>query len=238
MLEQERSAIADAEARAVEAVRAGIFSRLRLALDAGGALARRPSDTSQVFRLVVALDYGRLERLRDRLLASAEGRALMRARAAIDSRSVDYDALRALPEHTLGGAYVRALDRDGLDPDLFVPPRHLPSDIAYVAQRARQTHDILHVLTGLGTDIPGEIQLQAFTHGQLGNRTSRAIAVWGTLLYGPGRPRLFRDAYRWFRAGRRARFLLPIAFEDLWREPVVALRARLGIVVPTAGDLD
>jgi ubiquinone biosynthesis protein Coq4 len=48
-----------------------------------------------------------------------------------------------------------------------------------VGQRTRQTHDLWHVLTGLGTDIPGEIALQAFTYEQLHHNFSRLIMSRG-----------------------------------------------------------
>lgn len=228
------TALTAAETRAAEVMKTGgPLARTWLGLHAGFSLALRPSDTVQVFRLVIALDYGRLGLLRDRMLASAEGRALCNARAAIDSRSVDYAWLRTLPADSLGGAYARALERADLDPDFFVPPKHLDPDLAYVAQRVRQTHDIWHALTGLATDIPGEIALQAFTYGQLQSKTSHAIATGGTAIYGWRWPRLFREIRVWSRAGRQAAFLLTVPWEQLWQEPLSELRARFGIEIPS-----
>src|SRR5207344_1606776 len=159
-------------------------ARRRQALRAGLALALNPNDTQQVFYLAAAVDQASLQRATDRLAADPTGRELLRARAAIDTHHVDYAALRALPADTLGGAYARTLAAGSLDPDVFQRPPSLPEDLAYVAQRMRQTHDLWHVLTGLGTDIPGEVALQAFAHAQLGQNFARLIVTFGLLFFG------------------------------------------------------
>ncbi|MFI5308127.1 MAG: Coq4 family protein [Polyangiales bacterium] len=210
--------------------RGGFFTRAGLALRAALALARNPSDTEQVFVLARALDHGTLPRIRRKLDRSEEGRLLLRERPAIDTRNVDFAALRALPEHTLGGAYARMLERNALDPDLFGRPALPDPELSYVAQRIRQTHDLWHVLTGLATDVPGEVALQAFTDAQLHQRFSRLIAIGGVLLYGLRYPRMWRLTRSWYRIGQRVPFLLAVRWEALWQEPLPDVRARLGLV--------
>jgi ubiquinone biosynthesis protein COQ4 len=235
MISQAALEIAQAETEAARLVSNGnLFTRIWLGVRAGFALGRDPNDTSQVFRMVIAFDYDRLERMRARMETSETGRALLRERPAIDSKSVDFAALRALPKDTLGGGYARLLEKAKLDPDLFQPPTVLGPELAYVSQRSRQTHDLWHVLTGLDTDVPGEIMLQAFTWGQFQSRTSRWIAVFGTLHYGFRYPQLWRDIRGWYTAGKRAEFLLAVPWEKLWNEPVAALRERFGIAPVSA----
>ena len=129
----------------------------------------------------------------------------------------------------MGGAYARALAARGLDPDIFQRPPGLPDEIAYVAQRARQSHDLWHVLTGLETDIPGEIALQAFTHAQLGQNFSKLIVRFGLLFYGARYPRAFRMVKRAAAAGRDAKFLLAVRWEDWWADSLADVRARVGL---------
>ena len=52
-----------------------------------------------------------------RLRATHEGRELLDARPELNKDQVDLDALRRLPKHTLGGAYVAHLDDNGLSAD-------------------------------------------------------------------------------------------------------------------------
>jgi ubiquinone biosynthesis protein COQ4 len=210
---------------------ASFITRLRHGLAAGIRLAVDPDDTQQVFLLARAVDREGLPRMRDALLEHAAGRQLLEERPAIDRSSVDFAGLRALPAHTLGGAYVRMLDAQGLDPDIFQRPPGLPDDLAYVAQRARQTHDLWHVLTGLDTSVPSEIALQAFTYGQLKLRLSLLIAIFGVLLFSVRHPQTLSLARRWYERGRRASFLLAVRWEDLWSEPLATVRTKVGLPV-------
>jgi ubiquinone biosynthesis protein COQ4 len=173
------------EARAVRiALEGSRFARLRLALGALVRLLRNPDDTVEVFFLGIAVNAPQLPALMGRMASDAKGLALLCERPTIDSSTVDWQRLRALPSSTLGGAYARYLDDNKLDPDLFQPPPALPEVPRWVAQRIRQTHDIWHVLAGYAPDVEGELALQAFTYAQLGAPSARIIAVLGTLFVG------------------------------------------------------
>jgi ubiquinone biosynthesis protein COQ4 len=210
-------------------------SRLRrfwLGLVAGLRLLRDPRDTQQVFVLATAVDRPRLHLQLAQFRKLPEGRALLRERAAINSQSVDFARLRKLPADTLGGAYVRMLERERLDPDLFQPPPLLSPELTYLVQRIRQTHDVWHVVTGLSTSLPDEVALQAFTNAQLHNSTSRLIVLFGTLVYGLRYPQLRGRVRAWRSAGSRCAFLLTVRWEELWEVPLDQLRERLGLIVP------
>lgn len=213
----------------------GAFARLVVGLRAGTKLALDTGDTEQVFLLARALDYASLPRTLRRLQQTEEGHALLRDRPAIDRASVDFDRLRALPADTLGGAYVRMMDAKGLSPDIFKSPPGVEPNLAYVAQRIRQTHDLWHVLTGLETDVPGEIALQAFTYAQLGLRLSFVLTVFGVLLFGLRHPRTLGLVRTWYRAGRGAPLLLAMRWEARWERPLAEVRAALGL--PSAAEL-
>ena len=212
----------------------GAFARMVVGLRAGMKLALDTTDTEQVFLLARTLDYGSLARKFRRVQLSEEGRALLRDRPAIDRASVDFAHLRSLPADTLGGAYVRMMDGSGLSPDIFKAPPGVEPDLAYVAQRIRQTHDLWHVLTGLATDVPGEVALQAFTHAQLGLRLSFMLTTFGLLIFGLRYPRMFGLVRRWHRIGRQAPLLLAVRWEALWERPLAEVRTALRLPEVTA----
>ncbi|HKU38691.1 MAG TPA: Coq4 family protein [Polyangiales bacterium] len=222
------------EAEAARVARSGSgFARVRQGVTAGLALALDPNDTQQVFYLAQAVDRDSLPRILAELSQHAGGRELMRVRPVIDSKHVDFAALEALPAHTLGGAYARALRAQQLDPDIFeAAPPGLPADQAYLAQRMRQTHDLWHVLTGLATDIPGETALQAFAYAQLRQNFSGLIAVFGLAFFGVRYPRMWSLVRRAARAGKAASYLLAVRWEDHWRESLHDVRRRYGIADP------
>ncbi len=215
------------ERRAIEiALHGSVLARLRVAATALTRLMRNPDDTVEVFLLGITLNAPRLPAFIGRIAADPSGLALLSERPGLDSRSVDWAKLRALPASTLGGAYTRYLDDNGLDPDLFQAPPSLPAIPRWVAQRVRQTHDLWHVLTGYAPDVPGELALQAFTYAQLRMPSAWLIAVLGTLLRAPGSARRVWDGYR---RGQAASFLPVVRFEDLWEKDLEEVRAMLGV---------
>jgi ubiquinone biosynthesis protein COQ4 len=218
------------EAEAVRVALEGSWlARMRVALRAGRRLHQNPDDTRQVFLLGAALNAGRLPRLVERFVADDEGSALLRDDACIDSHAVDYVRLRTLAPDTLGGAYARFLDGNGLDPDLFQAPPGMPPVSAYLAKRLRQSHDIWHVVTGLGPDIPGEIALQAFTYAQTAAPSALLIALLGTLRYAWRRRGLLASVLRAYRLGKRATFLPTVRWERWWERPLADVRRDLGL---------
>lgn len=202
--------------------------RLRIAAGALFRLMRDPDDTRQVFLLGIVANGPSFPGFFLKFASTADGQRLLAERPTIDGKVVE--RLRALPADTLGGAYARYLDGNGLDADLFQAPPGLPDPIGYLAQRMRQTHDIWHVLTGCAPDVPGEIALQAFTYGQMGMPSAGLIALFGTLRFGLRHRRLARDVVRGVAHGRRARFLATVVFEDRWARPLGEVRRELGVV--------
>lgn len=208
------------------AVEGSAWQKARLGLRALSRLLRDPDDTAQVLILGLAINAARLPQLLMRVLAAEGGLRLLAEGPVIDSRTVDFERLRSLPEDSLGGAYARYLDDNGLDPDLFQPPPGLPEVARNLATRVRQTHDIWHVLTGYAPDVPGELALQGFTFAQLRMPSSFLIATLGTAIKAPREARRVWDGYR---RGRDAAFLPVVRFEALWDRPVGEVRAQLGI---------
>ncbi len=180
---------------------------------------RDASDTEQVFVLGILMNRKAYPRFFARFASVEDGDRLIRERPIIDSKNVDYDWLRGLPERSLGFRYAKHLDDNGLDPDLFQPPPGLPASIAYVSQRMRQTHDIWHVLTGYSTQISGESALLAFTHAitsmPMTGFISRAAVVRNGVKLSWLRRN--RDATR---RGQAARFLPSVHWESRWEQPL------------------
>lgn len=213
-----------------EAVRIALEGTARQRLAAGARalyeLVRDTSRTEQVFLLGIVLNGPFFPALVERITAAPGGLDLLAEKPSIDSRSVDFDALRALPESTLGGAYVRYLDTNHLDPDLFQAPPGLPPVAQTIAQRVRQTHDIWHVLTGYHPDVPGELALQGFTFAQLRMPSALLIATIGTLAKAPGEMASVIEGYR---RGLAADFLPPVRFERMWATDLETIRRELHV---------
>src|SRR5207237_6002766 len=125
----------------------------------------------------------RYRRLLEQLAASADGQRILAERPELSSQHVDFEALRALPEDTLGGAYVRHLDGNGITADYqAAATRHVDDpDMAYLMRRFRQTHDVWHALLGIGITGHEEVLIHWFSFGQLRLPVSAMIMVLGSL---------------------------------------------------------
>src|SRR5512146_1938122 len=190
--------------------------------------------THEIHRVEEITGRPRYRRLLAELASSDDGQRLLARRPELSSDHVDYDALRTLPASTLGGAYVRHLDGNHITADYqAAATRHVDDpDMAYLMRRFRQTHDVWHALLGLGITGHEEVIIHWFSFGQLQLPVSALIMLfgsmkhilferrWGALRHSMG------EAYR---AGRDAKPLLGVVWEDRWAEPIADVRADYGI---------
>jgi ubiquinone biosynthesis protein COQ4 len=208
--------------------------RWKRALAALRKVLANPDDTEQVLVFLGLINSGRSTSARlDRFFADPAARRLYDEHRAIDSRTVDLDALAALPEGTLGHTYAKFLRSRGLTPDVFDGPPAGVTDprLSYVIQRMRQTHDLWHVVTGCNTDPAGEIALQAFTFAQIRAPGNALLAAAGMLRGVREKPGIVRDVITLYRTGARARRLPSFAWEDHWATPLSEVRTMLGLPV-------
>jgi ubiquinone biosynthesis protein COQ4 len=122
------------------------------------------------------------------------------------------EALRQLPEGTLGREVVRFWEENQFE----------PIDSGDFIQR---THDVWHVVTGLSASEHDEIMLQAFTRAQVFRPTSAVIVLYG----------LFKGTLTWrelrhsLRHGRLAERLIHWDVESDWATPLSEVRRKLGL---------
>jgi ubiquinone biosynthesis protein COQ4 len=179
------------------------------------------------------LDLSPFEALTRQMREDPDGRWLLERRPRIHSRTLDLPYLRSLPPGTLGEGFLQHLIRNDLLRDVEIPPSPFPmsEEAAYAKARWRETHDLRHVMTGLGISIRDEIVLQAFQLGQFHNRFALVQMTVGPLL-APCHPlRLLRSYARAWRAGRAAVPLVCVRWEELWAVPVEELRRQLHVPV-------
>lgn len=209
-----------------------LVERWKIALKALATVAKNPEDTAQVLVFSAHANAGSMKRRVHRFYDDPRGVQLYDEHRAIDSRTVDLAKLAALPEGTLGHAYAQFLTSRGLTPEIFDgSPAEFGADpqVAYVAQRTRQTHDLWHVVTGYDTNPAGEVLLQAFTFAQTRAPSTAILALLGTLKGTRQRRTLAKEAVTAFRRGRAADRLALFAWEDHWETPLEEVRVMLGI---------
>ena len=208
-----------------------------LAARALAALVRNPQDTPQVFTIINALRGRSTLRRMERFRATEAGRRLMLAPRSLLDHLNDRESLAAMAPGTLGRTYHEFLAEEDLSAQGLATisvnegdSRMTPDEMRFF-HRLRDTHDLLHVLTGYGRSPLGEICNLAFTFTQQGGRGIAVIAAIGTLKIARERPGLgvpgaVREAYR---RGRAAAPIEMVEWEALLGQPVTALRERFDI---------
>ncbi|MFM5907756.1 MAG: Coq4 family protein [Novosphingobium sp.] len=137
-------------------------------------LIRNKEDTTQVFQVFEALPWKGIYKEATAFLESAEGHALFMAEHYLPALLDDHEALRRMPAGSLAHAYCDFMESEGLSAqglvdeyDKFRSDRvPLEDRFEWYFERMRDTHDLMHVLTGYGRDALGELCVLAFTYGQ------------------------------------------------------------------------
>lgn len=192
---------------------------------------QNPGSLDSVFGVARSLEHSPLSTQMFRhLLANPEMAALVRDNWRPDP--INLEVLEQLPPGTLGHVYAHQLRSQGLTPESLIDPTPISSPEQYVVHRLRETHDIVHVLTGFCTDGPGELGLQAFNLAQ--NRSPLAVMlIFGGMLKTlqddePLEPLLSALA-RGFELGLRSPCLVARRLEDGWDRPLVDWQLELGL---------
>jgi ubiquinone biosynthesis protein COQ4 len=210
---------------------ASLFTRLRVALQCLQVLEKDPANPTCGQLLNICLDLNVYASLVQRLQGSEEGRRMLSERPSLQGEDLDLSALERLPEGTLGREFARYFRDNKISP--FKTTLELKNDIDYIGKRYRETHDVLHLLTGYGTDVVGEMELQAYVLGNLGIHTAKLILAVGTLgqlkqpQSGVARSEYLRRVWAAYHRGRASPLFLDFWFEKHWETPVSTLRARL-----------
>lgn len=207
-------------------IAAFVRSGLRLLGD-----STRTYDAHVMEEFCLRRNFARLEQL---VLSSEDGRALWRDRPEMRPGRLDYAELSRLPEGTLGGAYGRWQQVMGLDanPQFDDASDLRDADVAYLVRRYWQSHDVWHVVLGLGREPYEEVLLHAFCWSQLRLASSSLIVLFGVPKHFvlEGRWRALGSSLRhYLTQGRRASALLPVYWERMWTEPLQIVRRRLGV---------
>ena len=151
--------------------------------------------------------------------------------------SIDLLALKTLPEGTLGRCYADQLISQGITPETLIDPSPVASDTDYITHRLKETHDIIHVLTGFGIDGDSELGLQGFNLAQ--TRSPLAVMlIFGGMLSALQNDEslapMLRALARGFQLGLEADLVIARKLEEGWDRPLKDWRQELKLPTETA----
>nr|XP_057913273.1 ubiquinone biosynthesis protein COQ4 homolog, mitochondrial [Doryrhamphus excisus] len=206
-----------------------------LAVGSGVAAIQNPYRHDMVAVLGETTGYLALLNLRYRMRNDPEGYAVLTERPRIRLSTLDLRQMASLPEGSFGREYLRFLEDNSVTPDSRADVKFVDNEeLAYVMQRYREVHDLLHTLLGMPTNMLGEVAVKWFEAAQTGIPMCALGALLGPLRLNPSRLQsLVTSLGPWaVQNGRRARCVLSIFYERRWEQSLEDLRQELNIEPP------
>jgi ubiquinone biosynthesis protein COQ4 len=200
-------------------------------------------DTEQVFHIFEALPRRSVWKKAKAFIQSNKGKALFVSENYLPHVLDDHAALAKLPADSVGRAYIAFMQREGLSAAGLVaeydkfqgPEKRFDDMIQWYGNRQRDTHDLLHILTGYGRDALGEQCVLAFTYGQNRNWGNFLIAYAGGFELKrrvKSNAPVFGAIREGHRHGALAKHLIEEDIIALLAEPLADARKRLNIGEP------
>ena len=202
-------------------------------------------DTEQVFHIIAALRGRKFQQIARKFWETPKGKELLESKVRLIDMLDDHDSIKKLPQGTVGRAYVDFMEREGLSAAgleaeyaRFEDASTQYDDVlTRYGDRLRDTHDMLHILTGYGRDALGEQCVLAFTYAQNRNLGVGFIAYAGglELKYRVAKSApIMKAVHEGYRIGKAAKNIVHEDIAALLREPLADARKRLGIAEPVA----
>jgi len=205
------------------------------------ALIANPESTGEVFKIIEALKGGSLARAIQRLGESPEGRELLSRKPDILPVLSDRERLRAMPEGSVGRAYLEFVESQHLSADGLVEAseeaprgREKNAEERWFANRMRDIHDLQHVMSGYGRDELGELCLLSFMVTQTPNRGIAFIIFMAKRKFRQDAPQIPVEicVAEGRRMGEAATWFATVNWEERLEEPLEQLRKELGLQTP------
>jgi len=141
-------------------------------------LVKDKENTGEVFHIFESLPWKGMPAAARDFLGSAGGGRIIASEPFLPAILDDHAALRRMPKGSVAHAYCDFMEAEGLTAqglvdefETFMKDRpDFRDQMGLYLNRIRDTHDILHVLTGYGRDALGEQCVLAFTYSQQPSR--------------------------------------------------------------------
>lgn len=206
-------------------------------------LVKDKENTGEVFHIFESLPWKGMPGAASAFLNSERGRAVMASEPFLPAILDDHAALRRLPAGSLAHVYCDFMEREGLtaqglvdEYDRFLSDRPDYNDkFGLYLNRIRDTHDMLHILTGYGRDALGEQCVLAFSYSQqpsLGNLLIGYAGGWEIRKTTTGNAPVMRAIREGQRLGKACPRVAELPIRELLPLPLEEARRRLNITPP------
>jgi ubiquinone biosynthesis protein COQ4 len=216
------------------------------ALHALRALARSGGKDYRQAAMFMSATEGRSgQRAFSRFQASVSGADLLRRLPSLRTLlGGDRRAIATLPPGTLGREYHEFMSVHDFSTEAMAElgqaggERPMAADEKWFAERMNTLHDVRHVVAGYGQEPLGELCLLAFRYAQSRHPGMAFFALtWGLRTARERRhDRIIPAVLEGYRRGRSAVWVDDLDWEQMMRQPLAAIRTRLGLTPPAVYD--
>ncbi|ALC44974.1 CG32174 [Drosophila busckii] len=208
------------------------FQRLLLGAGSSVAALLDPRRHDMIACLGETTGEEALLNILDSMQASEEGRRILAEKPRINTTTIDFKRLEALPADSFGATYAKFLKDNQVTPDSRMPVRFLEDPLlAYLMTRYRECHDLLHTVLGMPTNMLSEVAVKWVEALNTGLPMCYGGAIFGAARLRPKHRRAYLKRYLpWaIENGKHVKPLMPVYWEQRWEQNVHDLRAELGI---------
>ncbi|KAI1305352.1 Ubiquinone biosynthesis protein COQ4 -like protein, mitochondrial [Halotydeus destructor] len=208
-----------------------MFQKSLLTIGSAVAAITDPYRDDMVAVLGETTGHRALSELYRKMSENDEGCRILQDRPTINTNIIDYDALLQLPLNTFGFQYATFMQEkrtaDTRKPVKFVDD----ADLAYVMRRYRETHDLVHSLLGMRTNMLGEVTVKWVEAIQTNLPMAWTAAIFGATRLAPKQRKAYTDhLLPWgIKCGHQAELLMNVYFEKRFEQDVDELRLELNI---------
>jgi ubiquinone biosynthesis protein COQ4 len=205
-------------------------------------LVKDKEDTSQVTEIFQALPWRGVYDAALAFLKTDRAQEIRRKEPSLVAILDDHDSLRKMPAGSLAHAYCDFMEREGLSAQGLVDEldKNRPADmywddqVSWYFNRMRDTHDLLHIVTGFGRDALGEQCVLAFTYSQQPSPAHLFLGYAGgfEIRKHPVKVPVLRSVREAQKMGKACPRLVEMAITELLPLPIAKVRKLLNIETP------
>lgn len=106
-----------------------------------------------------------LQFMQGKMHETSEGNEILKDQPRINSKTISFEKLSQLPENTLGRVYADFMRDNNITADSRLPVQFIADlELAYVMQRYREVHDLVHATLFMKTTMLGEVGTYLFNN--------------------------------------------------------------------------
>ena len=209
-------------------------------------LIANKEDTEQVFHIIHSLNGNSQNKEFYKFTASEMGKKRLADQINLPPLLDNHEALLKLPEGSLGRIYVEFMQTEGLSAQGLVDEyksfntgykTQYPTAVQWYFDRRRDTHDLLHIITGYGRDALGEASLLAYSYA-INKGLGVAFIAYGAGLElrksAPKAAKVMSAVHEGYKIGKGSADIINYDIMALLPEPLEDVRALLNVTPPHA----